>query len=349
MRTRVLYMVAMLAAVFLCIGGIVETNPYFIITAKDVELKIPPNFPKPVYDFKDNPITPDGFVLGRKLFYDPILSKDSSVSCGFCHMRLAAFAHIDHALSHGVNGLIGTRNVPALQNLIWQQNFMWDGGINHLEVQPLAPLTNGKEMAEDLKHVLQKLQRNADYRSLFAAAFKDSTVTSERMLKALAQFTGLMISSNSKYDKHERGEAEFTEAEQRGLDLFRSHCINCHAEPLFTDNSFRNIGLKPDTALGDSGRIRITGLPDDYMRFKVPSLRNVYLTYPYMHDGRFKSLKQVMQFYANGVFYTNNYDKSIERMVGLTEQEQADIISFLRTLTDEEFLHDRRFADPGYR
>ena len=225
---------------------------------------------------------------------------------------------------------------------------MWDGGINHLEVQPLAPITNSKEMDESLAHVLTKLQHNKDYVDGFNAAFKDTLITSEKLLKALAQFTGMMISSNSRYDKYVKGQEEFSAQELNGLQLFRSHCTNCHAEPLFTDNTFRNIGLKPDTALRDSGRIKITGLPADYMKFKVPSLRNVAMTYPYMHDGRFRTLQQVLAHYANGKFFTG-YDKSIEKNVGLTAQEQADIIAFLKTLTDEEFLHDRRFADPNFR
>jgi cytochrome c peroxidase len=347
-RRTVLLCSTLLAALYLCLNSFVEDNPYFIITAKDVELKVPKGFPKPVYDFKDNNISPEAFVLGRKLFYDPILSKDSSISCAFCHMRIAAFAHIDHTLSHGINGLIGNRNVPPLQNLIWQQNFMWDGGVNHLEVQPLSPLTNSHEMNEDLVHVLKKLQGNTEYKTMFQSAFKDTLVTSEHMLKALAQFTGLMISSNSRYDKHLRGEEEFTDAEEHGFELFKNHCENCHKEPLFTDNTFRNIGLKPDTALNDSGRVKITGLADDYMKFKVPSLRNVGMTYPYMHDGRFKTLQKVLEYYATGNFY-GNYDKSIERNIALTAEEQADIIAFLKTLTDQEFLHDRRFADPNYR
>ena len=348
MKTRYIYIMGLTIALCCCLSGFIETNPYFVIKAKDVELKVPTGFPKLVYDFKDNPITPEGFVLGRKLFYDPILSKDSSISCGFCHQRIAAFAHLDHVLSHGINGLIGNRNVPPLQNLVWQQNFMWDGGINHLEVQPLAPLSNDKEMGENLNNVLQKLRRNAEYKTMFQEAFKDTAISSAQMLKALAQFTGLMISANSKYDKCIRGEEKFTDAEQHGLELFRMHCENCHKEPLFTDNSFRNNGLKPDTALSDSGRARITGLAEDYMKFKVPTLRNISITYPYMHDGRFKTLDKVLRYYAGGSFY-GNYDKSIERNIGLTAPEQADIITFLKTLTDMEFLRDRRFADPNYR
>jgi len=345
---RIVYMLFIACILYFGFSSFTETNPYFIITAKDLVFTNPLGFPAPVYDFKNNQVSPEGFVLGRKLFYDPILSKDSSVSCAFCHQRIAAFAHIDHTLSHGINSLIGNRNVPPLQNLIWQQSFMWDGGINHLEVQPLAPITNSKEMDESLAHVLTKLQHNKDYVDGFNAAFKDTLITSEKLLKALAQFTGMMISSNSRYDKYVKGQEEFSAQELNGLQLFRSHCTNCHAEPLFTDNTFRNIGLKPDTALRDSGRIKITGLPADYMKFKVPSLRNVAMTYPYMHDGRFRTLQQVLAHYANGKFFTG-YDKSIEKNVGLTTQEQADIITFLKTLTDEEFLHDRRFADPNFR
>jgi cytochrome c peroxidase len=348
MKLRFVYLAALAGILYFGLNSFTETNPYFIITAKDLKFENPLGFPKQVYEFKDNKPTPEIFVLGRKLFYDPILSKDSSVSCAFCHQRIAAFAHIDHTLSHGINGFIGNRNVPPLQNLIWQQTFMWDGAINHLEVQPLAPLTNGREMGESLEHVLAKLQHNREYVSAFNDAFKDTTITSERLLKALAQFTGLMITANSRYDKYVKGQEQFNEREINGLQLFRSHCGNCHQEPLFTDNSFRNIGLKPDTALGDSGRIKITGVADDYMKFKVPGLRNVEMTYPYMHDGRFRTLQQVLKHYATGNFYTN-YDKSIEKNIGLTNEEQADIITFLKTLTDQEFLHDRRFADPNFR
>jgi cytochrome c peroxidase len=336
-------------ALLIILNGFTDENPYFIITQKDVELKLPKGFPKPVYEFKDNTPTPEKFMLGRRLFYDPILSKDSSISCGFCHMRIAAFAHIDHTLSHGINGLIGRRNVPAIQNMIWKKSFMWDGGVNHLEMQPLAPLTNPVEMNESLDNVISKLQRNKEYVALFQKAFNDTVITSQKMLRALAQFTGMMISANSRYDKYIRGEEQFTDQELRGLQLFRSHCENCHKEPLFTDESFRNIGLRPDTALKDSGRMAITGDTEDYMKFKVPSLRNVELTYPYMHDGRFRNLQQVLNHYADGNFYTGNYDKSIERNIGLTESEKAELIAFLKTLTDKEFVYDRRFADPNYR
>ena len=348
MKRRFVYLLFIACFLYTCLLSFTETNPYFIITVKDLVFTNPLGFPPPVYDYKNNKVTPEGFVLGRKLFYDPILSKDSSISCAFCHQRIAAFAHIDHTLSHGINGLIGTRNVPPLQNLIWQQNFMWDGGINHLEIQPLAPMGNNREMDDSLTHILFKLQRNKEYVAEFKAAFGDTVINSQKLLKALAQFTGMMITANSRYDKYVKGEAQFTAQELSGLQLFRSHCINCHKEPLFTDNTFRNIGLKPDTALRDSGRIKITGNADDYMKFKVPGLRNVEMTYPYMHDGRFRTLQQVLNHYATDKFFTN-YDKAIEKNIGLTPQKQADIITFLKTLTDQEFLHDRRFADPNFR
>jgi len=198
-----------------------------------------------------------------------------------------------------------------------------------------------------LSHVLQKLQRNKEYVAMFNAAFHRTTITSEMMLKAISQFLMLMISNNSRYDKYLAGEEQFSEKEERGLKLFRSHCENCHKEPLFTDNSFRNIGLRPDTTLNDSGRAAITGLASDYMKFKVPSLRNVELTYPYMHDGRIKRLEFVMRHYAEGNFFTDNVDSSVVRNVGLSDTAKADIIAFLKTLTDQTFLHDRRFDNPN--
>ena len=325
-----------------------EDNPYFIITKKDVQVKIPKGFPEPQYDFKKNKITPEGFILGRKLFYDPVLSADFFTSCATCHQRFAAFAHIDHPISHGRLGKIGKRNVPALQNLIWQNNFMWDGGINHLDLQPIAPITGDAEMGETLLNVIEKLNRDSVYRNLFYEAYHDSAITTERLLKSLSQFLCMMVSAGSRYDKFIHHEEKFSDREINGLKIFRSRCENCHKEPLFTDNSFRNIGLKMDTALRDSGRAMITGLKQDCMKFKVPSLRNVEMTYPYMHDGRFKNLQQVIDHYSNGNFALNA-DSSVFRTTGLSDQEKQDIIAFLKTLTDKTFLYDRRFADPNFR
>jgi cytochrome c peroxidase len=317
------------------------------ISKKDVELKIPTGFPKPNYDFKNNKLTPEGFTLGRKLFYDPILSKDSSTSCQSCHQRVAAFAHIDHALSHGIDGKIGTRNVPALQNMIWKDTFMADGGVNNLEVQPINPITNPVEMNESLLHIVAKLKQNKEYVLLFQNAYKDTIINSERILKALVQFTGLMVSANSRYDKYMVGKDTFSIQEKSGLELFRSKCSGCHKEPLFTDNSYRNNGLKPDTSLNDIGRGKITRVETDNYKFKVPSLRNIEMTFPYMHDGRYRKLKDVMNHYCSSADHNAGADEEINNIGDLSDKERKDIIAFLLTLTDKDFLNDRRFADPN--
>ena len=345
MRKKTIAILSIIAACTILLG-FTGVNKYFIITNDDVALKIPKGFPKPRYRFKNNKPSPEIFVLGRKLFYDPILSKDSTISCASCHQRIAAFGHIDHALSHGINGLIGKRNVPALQNLIWKDAFMWDGGVNHLEVQPLSPITNPIEMNESIAHVIEKLKHNKRYAEEFGTAFGDTLITSERILKSLAQFTGLMISANSRYDKFIRGEDTFSVAEQNGLEIFREKCASCHEEPLFTDNTYRNNGLKPDSSLKDKGRSAITGNQFDDYKFLVPSLRNIEMTYPYMHDGRFRKLKNVMDYYGNPQNFTPLAAKEMYEIATLTEQDKKYLLAFLLTLTDKSFIYDRRFVDP---
>jgi cytochrome c peroxidase len=347
MKSITVLIVLFLAALLL--NGFVSDNPYFKIEKKDVQVKIPKRFPDPLYDLRKNKITPEGFVLGRKLFYDPILSVDYFTSCATCHQRFAAFAHIDHPLSHGTLGKIGKRNVPALQNLIWKDAFMADGGINHLDLQPIAPITGPAEMGETLENVIYKLRHDSFYPTMFKRAFGDTVVTSERLLKSLSQFLALMISSNSKFDKFMNGKEKFSDQEMKGLKLFRSKCESCHKEPLFTDNSYRNIGLAPDTALHDKGRGFITGIENDNNKFKVPSLRNVEMTYPYAHDGRFKKLKDVIAHYASPEAFSPNADSALFRIGALNEIDQKDLIAFLLTLTDKEYLYDRRFADPNMK
>jgi cytochrome c peroxidase len=312
-----------------------------------VRFVIPENFPKPVYNFAKNPVTPAGFQLGRKLFFDPVLSRDSSTSCSSCHLQFTGFTHVDHALSHGINGLKGTRNSMAIVNAAWSTSFMWDGGVNNLEVQPLNPITSPVEMDNKLANVAGKLNKLPAYKNLFYAAFGDSLVTGQRILKALAQFTVMLESYNSKYDKYMRHEpgGDLTPQEQSGLALFRQHCTACHAEPLFTDYSFQNNGLALDTALKDYGRMRITGNTKDSLKFKVPSLRNVAVSYPYMHDGRFRNLKQVLDHYTSGIVHSATLAKPLLKSMPLSDSDKADIIAFLQTLTDKDFLYDVRFRD----
>ena len=347
MKIKIIYSLFVVCIILLFCSSFHEQNPYFNISAKDVILKIPAGFPKPTYNFKKNKLNPDVFILGRKLFYDNILSKDNSVSCASCHQRIAAFAHIDHKLSHGIYAKIGTRNVPALQNLIWKDSYMWDGGINHLEIQPINPITSPIEMDETLPSVISKLKSNPDYIQLFKKAYNDTIINSERLLKALAQFTGLMISGNSRYDKFIQGKDTFSLAEKNGLTLFRLKCAVCHREPLFTDNSYRNNGIKIDSSLSDTGRGKITGIEKDNETFKVPGLRNIEMTYPYMHDGRFKKLKDVINHYSNPKNFSSRSDSSMYKIGNLSESEKKDILLFLLTLTDKEFLYDRRFTDPN--
>ncbi len=342
------YLKIVFLAVFslIILSAFVIENPYYSISQKDVEIVIPQGFPKPVYDFRKNKMSAEAFTLGRKLFYDPLLSKDNFTSCGTCHLRFAAFAHVDHALSHGIANRIGKRNVPALQNLIWKNEFMADGGINHLDLQPIAPLTSEDEMGETLENVILKLQNDSVYPRLFQTAFGDSIVSTKNMMKALSQFVCLMISSDSKYDKFIAGKVEFTLNEKNGLNLFRAKCSSCHKEPLFTDNSYRNNGLAPDPKLNDIGRKLITGKESDLYKFRVPTLRNIEMTYPYMHDGRFNTLEEVLKYYSEGKFHSTGFDKELTKTTGLTESEKIDLIIFLRTLTDKTFLYDRRFANP---
>jgi cytochrome c peroxidase len=312
-------------------------------------LEQPAGWPAPHYDFAQNKITADGFRLGRKLFYEPMLSRDNSISCGSCHQQFAAFAHDEHKLSHGIDGLFGTRNAPGLYNLAWHPNFMWDGGVNHIELQPFAPMTNPVEMDETLPNVLEKLNASASYRDLFEKAFGSEEINSQRLFYAMVQFMGSMVSATSKYDWVMRGELPggFSEAEFRGLRLFRQQCASCHTEPLFTDFSFRNNGLEPSPLLMDSGRAHITGLPEDRYKFKVPSLRNVGVTQPYMHDGRFPTLRQAIAHYASGIAPIENLDPQLaEGGIPLSDAQITDIEAFLHTLTDYEFMQMDAFAEP---
>lgn len=315
----------------------------------------PDGWPQPVYKFEENPITEDRFILGRALFYETMLSKDNSISCGSCHQNFVAFANSDHKVSHGIEGRLGKRNSPGLFNLAWHSSFMHDGGSLHLETQPLAPLANPVEMDENINSVIAKLQVSSKYKALFKSAYGDETVNSQRMLKSLAQFMGLIYSYNSKFDRYKRHEknAELSERELRGYSLFQAKCNSCHREPLFSDFEFRSNGLKlsSNPAEIDSGRARITGELQDLYKFKTPSLRNVTLTYPYMHDGRFATLQQCLDHYTADKSTKNliNIDPSfITKPIVLTEQDKQDLIAFLGTLADYEFIKDKRFADPNF-
>jgi cytochrome c peroxidase len=309
---------------------------------------VPNGWPQPATNiFANNPLTEEGFQLGRKLFYDGKLSKDGNFPCASCHQQFAAFATFDHDLSHGFNNSFTTRNATPTFNLAWMPLLHWDGGINHIEVQALAPLTGPNEMAETLENVLTKLKNDASYPELFRKAFGSTEINSQKMLKAIAQFMGSMVSSNSKYDKVKNGTATFTASEQAGYNFFKAKCDACHKEPLFTDNSFRNNGLAINNFLNDFGRMKITNMAADSLKFKVPTLRNVELTYPYMHDGRLYSLRDVLDHYSSNLITTQpTLDPLLRSRIAMTTTDKNNLVAFLRTLTDNEFTTNTRFSQP---
>lgn len=310
-----------------------------------VHFYVPKGWPEPVYKFENNPLTREGFELGRLLFNDPRLSRDNSTSCGSCHQPFAAFAQTGHTFSHGVDGLVGTRNSPGIFNLAWHPSFFWDGGVNHIESQPLSPIENPVEMDEKLDNIIAKLSQDANYRKRFQTVFGTEEITTQRMMRALTQFMGAMISDNSRYDQYMRGDINLTPQEISGLSVFEGFCAPCHKPPLFSDFSFRNNGLPP-SGLNDSGRAHITLQATDLYKFKVPTLRNLRFTPPYMHDGRFNTLDEVLAHYESGITSSTTLDPLLGNGIQMTAQQKEDLKVFLNTLNDERFVTDPRFAEP---
>lgn len=314
-------------------------------------LKIPSNFPPLIYNITQNPPTEMGFELGKKIFYDGRLSSDGDISCSFCHIQQNAFTHHGHTVSHGVNNASGTRNSPSIQNMAFQSQFMWDGAADNLDFQPVIPLLSAIEMNGNLEAIIAMMKADPKYVKLFSLAFPNKQITTENLFKALSQFMVLNISSNSKFDKYRRNEVggDFTADEVAGYAIFKNKCATCHATDLFTDNSFRNNGLSINPLVNDVGRYRLTQLPQDYYKFKVPSLRNVAITAPYMHDGRFGSLDAVLNHYSNGISNSNTLDPILNQNgvlgIPLTITEKAQLKSFLNTLTDNQYITDNRFSE----
>lgn len=309
----------------------------------------------------DNPLTVEGVELGRMLFYEKQLSSDGSISCGSCHQQSKAFTDgLAHAV--GVNGQRHARSSMSLVNLVWQQDFTWDGAKNTLEEQARVPLENPVEMHQSVAASAAKLQQISKYPRMFGAAFGSSKITEENILKALAQFERTLISSNSKYDRVARRQAIFTADEAAGQRLIQhatgtvrgAECIHCHGDQLFVSphHTFFNNGLDvPPYA--DAGRGSITGLTTDMGKFRAPTLRNIELTAPYMHDGRFQTLEEVIDHYSDHVqmstgdpFLTESPNNLTGRIL-LTATEKRQILVFLKTLTDTTFTKDPRFSNPN--
>lgn len=313
---------------------------------QNVEQEIPPGFPSPLYQFRDNPLTREGIELGRRLFYEPRLSIDGMHPCASCHEQKAAFGTFEHDRSHGVFESHTLRNAPVLFNLAWSPFFYWDGAFTSFENEAMHPITGKLEMGDNFRSVIHKLVRDPYYRRAFREVFKSPTIEPRQILKALAQFTGHMVSANSKYDQVKKGTASFTPQEQRGYQLFLTHCNSCHTEPLFTNYSFRNIGLPVDPNLNDYGRMMITGNKEDSLKFKVPTLRNVAVSSNYMHDGRFLTVQQVLYHYRFGVQQSSTLDPQLTRGIQLTEVQTDELLEFLKTLTDSSFLRNPKFTRP---
>ncbi|WP_229215960.1 cytochrome-c peroxidase [Dyadobacter frigoris] len=320
----------------------------------------PTHFPDPVYDLTKNPLTVEGALLGKYLFYDGILSRTNIIGCGTCHQQATAFTHHGHDLSHGVDDQLGTRNAPAVQNLAWNTSFFWDGNVHVLDSVSLFPIQNKVEMDETMDNILVKLRATpiatqkvqVDYPKMFKAAYGTTEITSERVRKALSQFMMTMVSANSKYDYYVLGDAAALSADEKtGLALFKQKCSSCHNGELFTDYSYRNNGLPP-IKIDDQGRYGITKNESDRYKFKVPSLRNVGLTAPYMHDGRFVTLEQVLTHYTDNMQSMATLDDTFKLPNGkvgivLTAAEKQSIILFLKTLSDTQFTTNAQLSDPG--
>jgi cytochrome c peroxidase len=336
-------------AICLCVlactkdGSISNSTRLNILIPKQ---SIPPTIPEP----PDNLTTKEGVALGRFLFYDSILSTDYTLSCASCHQQANAFSD-PVKYSKGVGGAVGVRHAMALFNLAWDPSYFWDGRVRTLEEQALKPIVDELEMQSNLDSVINRLNRSAFYRQLFFEAFGVTKVTSVELAKAIAQFERSIISGNSKYDLWARGEASLDNTELLGKSLFtdeqKGDCTHCHSlGSLFSDFGFKNNGL--DAIPTDSGRYRVTGFAGDIGKFKSPTLRNIALTAPYMHDGRFATLDQVLAHYNIGFKASSTLDGNIAKHVKarMTIPETKAIIAFLQTLTDSSLINNPNYSNP---
>lgn len=328
-----------------------ETEPVEVSGPTPLPLEVPLVFEErilpPILPV-NNPQTAEGVALGKKLFFDPILSADGSQSCATCHSTQNAFTD-NTRFSDGINGSLGNRNSMPLFNLAWNydERFFWDGAANSLEEQAFEPVTNPNEMGNTWSAAVAALQQDMEYPQLFLRAFNEEGIDSVKVVKALAQFERTLISANSRFDRFLMGELELTEQEQNGLDVFltetKGDCFHCHGNPnnpLWTDNLFHNNGL--DVSFTDLGLGAVTGDPNDNGKFKSPSLRNLAFTAPYMHDGRFATLDEVINHYSEGLKNSATIDPLMKKVaqggVQLSQKDKDDLKAFLLSLSDESFI-----------
>jgi len=322
-------------------------------------LQIPQMFAtliNPPFIPNDNPQTVEGIALGRRLFYDPILSGDSTQACASCHMPFKAWGQSTQ-FATGITGAIGNRNSMPLFNMAWNwgNKFFWDGRANSIENQCFGAVVNPIEMNNTWQNAVASLQAHPQYPGMFQAAFGTSTIDSVLVTKAISQFERILISGNSKFDKYLLGQIALTPSELNGFDLYKTEsgadCFHCHGLPvnaLWTDNDFHNNGL--DSIFTDNGLGDITGNPSDNGKFKTPSLRNLLFSAPYMHDGRFATLDEVIDHYSEGLVNSSTIDPLMKSIgqggVQLTPSEKADLKAFLLTLSEPEFIQNPDFLAP---
>jgi cytochrome c peroxidase len=311
----------------------------------------------------DNPLTVEGVQLGRYLFWEKKLSGNDAMSCGTCHLPEHGFSD-PNQFSTGINGDVGTRQAMPLVNMGWSTSFFWDGREPTLEAQIADPIVNPIEMDENWDRAIEQIDSDPIYDALFFKAYGSTEVTKDKITKAIASFLRTMISANSKFDKQRIGQYQFNQSELNGFNLFLSEggspdqvpggsfgadCFHCHGfgSMQMTDYLFHNNGL--DATFTDLGRGAVTGSVYDNGKFKTPTLRNVELTGPYMHDGRFTTLEEVIEHYNSGGIPSATIDPFMKFTVGglqLSAQSKADLIAFLKCLTDTSFLQNPAFSDP---
>ena len=345
------------------VEGVREPKPILVTTKGSKPVLIASNatpyrftfskfFPQPALPL-DNPLTEEGVELGRRLFHDPQLSINNQQSCASCHPAATGFTDAKQ-YSLGAEGQVGTRNSMPLFNLAWKSSFFWDGRAPSLRQQVLEPIENPIEMHETLTNVVAKLRTRPDYRKDFARAFGSPDITADRIARGLEQFLLTQVSHNSKFDRSLAGEAELSAEEKRGFELFHTEydprreqfgadCFHCHGGPLFQSQGFANNGL--DTSFSDLGRFLVTKRDGDKGRFSAPSLRNIALTAPYMHDGRFSTLEEVIGHYSTGVKPSPTLDPNLAKHpdggVPLSAEDKRALVAFLKALTDERFALPR--------
>lgn len=328
---------------------------------KPYPLRYPSNFGGRFVIPENNPTTQEGVALGRMLFYETQLSGNNSISCSSCHQQRLAFTD-GRRFSAGISGQLTSRNSMSLANLLWVRNFFWDGRAGSLEEQATFPLTDVHEMGQPLEKSAAKLQKTQQYPALFRSAFGTTHITKEHIVKAIAQFERTLISANSPYDQYLAGTYRPTEQELRGMALFMNspdarnnirgaNCGHCHGGPKTFKELFHNNGL--DSTFTDTGREGLTGQATDRGRFRVPTLRNIALTSPYMHDGRFSTLEDVLEHYNSHLITSPTLSSFLQtsnelggKSLSLTSSEKQDIISFLHMLTDSEFVNNPLFSNP---